>query len=66
MTPQPAVYLSAADLAARYGVHITTIWRWAKSGRLPRPVRVTEWTTRWRKEDVDTWEAARLAEQDAS
>jgi predicted DNA-binding transcriptional regulator AlpA len=58
----PIVWLSAAQLAARYGVHIVTIWRWSQNGRLPRPHRISRGTTRWRKDEVETCEAQRAAD----
>lgn len=39
--------LSAAELAGLFGVSLNSIWRWAKSGRLPAPRRVGANTTRW-------------------
>lgn len=53
------VYLSAAQLARRYGVHIVTVWRWAQTGQLPPPVRLTSRTTRWRRDEVEACEAKR-------
>lgn len=58
------VYLSAAQLARRYGVHIVTVWRWAQTGRLPQPVRLTPRTTRWRRDEIEASEAKRESEQD--
>jgi prophage regulatory protein len=53
------VYMSAAQLAARYGVHVVTVWRWAQAGRIPQPVRLAPGTTRWRKDQIEACEAAR-------
>jgi prophage regulatory protein len=56
--PAPqVVYLSVRQLAARYGVHSATIWRWAQTGRLPPPKRLTSQTTRWRKDEVEEYDA---------
>lgn len=35
-------------VAAVFGIHRNSVWRLAREGRLPTPVRVTEHTTRWR------------------
>jgi len=43
--------LSAAQVALIAKAHQSTIWRWAKSGVLPAPVRVGG-STRWRKSEV--------------
>ncbi len=50
-------YLRDLDLAARYGVSRTTIWRWARSGLLPAPHAIGPSTTRW--------DAAEIARHDA-
>lgn len=39
-------------LAAVYGTHRNTIWRWARSGKLPAPLKVSDATTRWRVGDI--------------
>lgn len=50
--PSPAFFLeteyaSANTLAAALETHPTTIWRWAKEGRIPQPVKLGPNTTRW-------------------
>jgi predicted DNA-binding transcriptional regulator AlpA len=50
-------FLSAHDLARRWDVHYLTIFKWAKSGRLPKPVRLAPGTTRWRAGDIMQHEA---------
>ena len=40
-------YKSDKDLAARYGVSRSTIWRWTKEGRLPQPKKLSPGCTRW-------------------
>jgi len=55
-------YLTDLELARRFSVSRITVWRWAQQGRFPRPVRLGENCTRWRRADVEAWEQARLAE----
>jgi len=50
--PEREQFYSAADLAARYQVHFITIWKWSKSGKLPKPIRLGGNTTRWRPSDI--------------
>ena len=50
-------YLSDKDLADRYGVHRTTVWRWVSNGALPHPVKLSPGCTRWRGADVEQFEA---------
>ena len=39
-------------LANRYAVSRQCVWRWAKDGRIPPPVKLTPGCTRWRLVDV--------------
>jgi prophage regulatory protein len=57
--PEREKFYSAADLAARYQVHLITIFKWLKAGKLPEPVRLGGGTTRWRPSDITKHEAAR-------
>lgn len=52
-------YMPDTAIAARYGVHRTTPWRWAKAGQFPQPVKLSPGCTRWRVEDIERWEAER-------
>ncbi|WP_202962190.1 helix-turn-helix domain-containing protein [Salinisphaera shabanensis] len=47
------------DLADRFLVSRNTIWRWAREGRLPQPVRLGPGCTRWRLSDVEAFVASR-------
>jgi predicted DNA-binding transcriptional regulator AlpA len=58
LTATNSGYASDAALAKFYDVHRGTIWRWAKEGKLPRPVKITEGCTRWRWEDILKHEGA--------
>jgi len=53
-------YVSAAQLAERYGVDRSTIWRWAskKGSQFPRPVRLSDQVTRWRLDEIEQYDAA--------
>jgi len=56
------LYLRDTDLASRYSVSRSTIWRWVRRGLLPQPVQISECCTRWRLDDIE----ARDAERDAA
>lgn len=45
-------YVSANSLALAFETTPSTIWRWSKSGRLPKPVKLAEGTTRWNLEEI--------------
>lgn len=53
-TNMPATgYVSANTLAAMLETTPSTVWRWSKRGRLPKPYRLGEGTTRWKIEEVN-------------
>lgn len=47
-----SAYVRMPTLTALYGVGPATIWRWAKSGRLPAPVKLGPNTTGWLVADL--------------
>jgi prophage regulatory protein len=56
----PEVFLSDFDLAARYGVHRSTPWRWAKSvPDFPKPTALSPGCTRWKLSQIEAWENSR-------
>jgi predicted DNA-binding transcriptional regulator AlpA len=58
MSEETAVrFYSSKELAARYGVHEITVWKWQAKGLLPRPVRLGKHVTRWRSTDLEAHEA---------
>ncbi|WP_425283632.1 helix-turn-helix transcriptional regulator [Jannaschia faecimaris] len=51
--------MTDTDVAQMLGIHRSTVWRWAKDGRLPAPIRpLRARIARWRVEEI---EAAILA-----
>ncbi|MBM0105197.1 AlpA family phage regulatory protein [Steroidobacter sp. S1-65] len=52
-------YLSDAQLAERYHVSRSTIWRWTNRDLLPKPVQLSPGTTRWRKDEIERHEATK-------
>ncbi|PXX97361.1 helix-turn-helix transcriptional regulator [Halomonas sp. LBP4] len=55
-------YLTVKQLSARYGVSVPSVWRWAREGDFPQPVRLSKCCTRWRLDDIEAWEASRKEE----
>jgi len=55
-------YLSDVQVARRFGVVRSTIWRWSVNGNFPQPVRLSAGVTRWRVADIEEWEQARESE----
>ncbi|GHE05563.1 hypothetical protein GCM10008024_36910 [Allgaiera indica] len=50
--PLPSGLMSATDVAEHFGCGISTVWRWAKIGVLPKPVKIGG-STRWRRADIE-------------
>ena len=50
------IFVSDQELAARYQVHRSTIWRWVETHGFPTPVNLSPGCTRWRLSDVCEWE----------
>lgn len=51
-------FISDHKVAAMFGVSKATVWRWASSGILPKPVKLGPNTTRWRVADLEAHEVA--------
>jgi predicted DNA-binding transcriptional regulator AlpA len=56
-------YVSDVQLAKRYDVSRSTVWRWASRGILPEPVRISPGVTRWRFDEIERRDAERDAER---
>ena len=53
-------FLTVEDVAARFGVSRSTVWRWQQTNpSFPRPVTLSPGCTRWRLADLEAWEAAK-------
>lgn len=50
--------LTPAELAERYGVPVSTVYRWNYSGTAPRRILVGR-HVRYRLADVEAWEESR-------
>jgi prophage regulatory protein len=51
--------LTDHQVAARFGVSRSTIWRWQREGDFPKAVRLGPGLTRWRLSDLEVWESTR-------
>lgn len=53
-------YLSAKQIANRYGASEVTIWRWARELEgFPKPIKLGPNCTRWLLSSIEAWEASR-------
>lgn len=52
-------YVSDTQIAARYNVSRSTVWRWVKRGILPEPETISTGCTRWRLDLIEQRDAER-------
>jgi prophage regulatory protein len=59
-----SIYLTDTQVAARFGVHRTTPWRWVqKDPSFPKPVCLSLGCTRWKIADIEAWEERKRTNQ---
>lgn len=46
------VLLKVEEVAELFQVHTSTVFRWARTGEMPKPLHIKR-STRWRKSDID-------------
>jgi predicted DNA-binding transcriptional regulator AlpA len=51
----PCRVYRAKELSELLGVHPISVWRWARNGRLPKPIKLGPGTTVWRARDIELW-----------
>lgn len=49
-------YLTDKEVSKKFGVSRVTIWRWVKSENFPKPLKLSAGVTRWKSEDLESWE----------
>lgn len=47
------IYLTDRDVAQIFRVSRSTVWRWSREGRFPRPRKFGPGCARWSQADVD-------------
>ena len=50
-----------SQLKARLNVSGSSIWAWAKAGKFPKPIKLSENTTVWDAAEVEEWSQSRIA-----
>ena len=56
---EPDAFYRAQQVAARWGVHVMTIWQWSREGTIPAPRQLGPNVTRWRGSDILAHEQSR-------
>jgi len=52
---------STKEKPGLFPVTAVTIWRWARDGRFPKPIRLSNKVTVWDAQEVRAWEARQKA-----
>ncbi len=53
------MFIRIKELEAMTGLPKSTIYRMAREGRLPKPVKLAQRASGWRKSEIDQWAATR-------
>jgi len=56
-TDSSTIYLSARQVAARYGIYVGTVRVWVAKGILPQPYQVAENSVRWLRAELEARDA---------
>ncbi len=49
------IYYSDKQIAQKFGVNKSTIWRWVREKKFPTPVILSARCTRWESSEVEQW-----------
>ncbi len=56
-------FLRDVDVAEMLGIGQSTVWVWAREGKIPQPVKISRRCVRWRMSDLQEWEEKLCAAQ---
>ena len=58
------MFLSDLQVCERYNIKRATVWGWAKKdSTFPKPIKLSNGTTRWKLADLEAWENAQATAQ---
>jgi prophage regulatory protein len=63
--PKSRRILRLPGVIQKSGIQRDSIYRLAKSGQFPRPVKLSERASGWFEDEIDAWLEKRAAERDA-
>ena len=65
-TIQPSIkILRLPAVEAKSGLKRDSIYRLAKLGQFPKPVKISQWASGWVESEIDAYLAGRIATRDA-
>jgi len=47
-------YIRAREIAFKYGMGLSTVWKWTANGILPKPQKLGKKMTVWKTDEVDS------------
>jgi len=47
-----AMYMTREELQDLLQISTATLWRWSKTGHLPKPLKIGPQVVRWRRDEV--------------
>lgn len=53
------MFIRSKDLQKRLGISKTTIWRWEREGRIPKPTRLSKAVVGWPEQTIADWLASK-------
>lgn len=54
-------FLRDTEVATRYNISRSTIWRWVKADQFPKPIKFGASSTRWLITDLEAWELVQVS-----
>jgi prophage regulatory protein len=64
-TSKPIRLIDLQEVMRRTGLKRDSIYRMGKLQRMPAPVKVSDWASRWVESEIDAYIANRIASRDA-
>lgn len=59
LPPRASRFLSVVEVAKRYGVNKSTVWRWVSADKnFPEPIKLSKGTSRWGEHQLLDYEKA--------
>lgn len=56
LSAKDEVYLDLSDVCARLNCGRTSVYKWAKTKGMPKPLKIGGTTSRWRLSELIAWE----------
>tara|TARA_R110002020_G_scaffold131990_2_gene294909 strand:- start:697 stop:921 length:225 start_codon:yes stop_codon:yes gene_type:complete len=54
MEENKQTFIRAREIALKYGMGVSTVWKWTANGDLPKPQKLGKKMTVWNADEVDS------------